>query len=161
MAFKDFADTQYVKTIDTGEAPEMGTFQPAKNAELAHVRVLIYIQDVTALGGSEQIQCKIYSDPNFAALQYTSSLTSLSGITNIGTTNWLGFIRIDFNRENLNKNITYYPRVNLTNYTRSANAFFIGLSRDYPFPIYDNSQNFFYRHPLAMQWFWFIDRANQ
>ena len=151
MAYQDFADEQYFKTIDTSETPVMGTFQTADNIELQYIQVIIWIQDVTALGGSEQIRLNIYSEDTYTALLYQSNWRSISDITNLGSQNWTGLLRIDFNRENINKNLTYYVRAELQNYTRNADDFWIGLSHDFPFPIYDNGESKFFDHPLAME----------
>ena len=161
MAFKDFAETQFIQALDTGVDERMGGFTPVKNAELKHVRIFLYIQGVSSLGGSEKIRCVMHAELVNDSPVYTSSFSNISDITNLGSTNWLGFVRIDFNRENLNKNITYFPRIETSNYTRSGDAFFLGLSYDFPSPVYAGNTVIHYLNPLAMQWFHFIDRANQ
>lgn len=160
MAFKDFSQDQFVKSLDTGEEGRMGSFTTSVNGELDAVRVLIYIEGVSSLGGTEQIRCKMHGEATFSSPIYTSSFSNISDIPNLGSTNWIGYIRMDFNRENLNQNITYFPTVELQNYTRSGDTFFIGLSYDFPSPIYGTG-SVFYRNPLAMQWFNFVSRDDQ
>lgn len=161
MGFLDFAETQYIKTIDTGEQPRMGTFKVTQNSELKYMRVKPYIQGT--LVGTEKIRLKIYSDTTFTSLLYTSSWSNLYEVVDengdVATGDWLGIIRIDFNRENLNKNITYYVVAELTGYTRNADTFYIGLSYDFPFPIYDNGQSLYYNHPIAFEIFTYIERT--
>ena len=153
MAFKDFAETQYIKTIDTSESISFGSFSVVNSMELAHIRSALMITGVSNLSGNEQVRLKIYTDPAFTSLLYTSDYANLSDITDIGTTNWFGWIRIDFNRENINANLTYYVQLETLNYTRNAETFWIGFSHDFPFPVYDNAQTLYYKHPLAMQLF--------
>lgn len=155
MSFEQFADLQYVKTFDDGEQVRMGEFQVQNNAELGNIRVLLYINEALNLAGTEQLQMKIYSDPSFQSLIYTSSLANLADITNLPTLaakGWLGWLRMDFNRENLNKNIKYYPTITISNYTR-AGSFYCGVAHDFPFPVYENGETEFFKHPIAMQIF--------
>lgn len=161
MAFKDFANVQYIKTIDTGEAPRMGTFQVAVNGELQYMRVKPYIKGT--LSGTEKIRLKIYSDSAFSSLLYTSSWSNIYDVLDEDgsavTGDWIGWIRVDFNRENINKNMAYYVVAELTGYTRNADDFYIGLAHDFPFPIYDNGESLFYNHPLAFEIFTYTERT--
>lgn len=153
MAFKDFASTQYCKTIDTGELVRLGSFQETTNGFLAHIRAMLVIRGVTNLAGTEKIRLKIFSDVGFSSLLYTSEWSNLSDITGLGSADWIGWIRCDFNKHPINKNLVYYVAAELTGYTRNADIFWCGLNYDFPFPVYDNSENLFYDHPLAMQIF--------
>lgn len=161
MSFYDFSAEQYVKTIDTSETIRMGSFQVATSLELAHIRILLFIHGVTSLGGSEQVRLKIYTDQYYesSTLLYTSSWATVSDITNLGVADWIGWITIDFDRENLNKNQAYYVLAEFQNYTRNSETFYFGLSHDFPWPIYDNSENLFYDHPLAMAIFGYKERS--
>lgn len=161
MSFYDFSAEQYVKTIDTGESIRMGNFQVASALELAHIRVLLFIHGVTSLSGSEQIRLKIYSNQYYysSTLLYMSSWANINDITNLGSVDWIGWITIDFARENINKNFVYYVEAEFQNYTRNSETFYLGLSHDFPWPIYDNSEDLFYDHPLAMAIFGYKERA--
>lgn len=161
MSFLDFAKTQYIKTVDTGEEIRMGSFKDARNEELKHFRLSIYIQG-TALITTEQVRVNIYSENTYTAKMFCSNWSNISDIENLqGDVGWIGWIRIDFNRENINKNLTYYPTIELNNYTRDAQDFYIGFCHDFPFPIYDNLEDLFYKHPLQMQIFGYIPRSQQ
>lgn len=160
MAFKDFAETQYIKTIDTGESPRLGSFQVLENGELKHVRVKLFIKG--NFSGNEQIRLKVYSEPTFQSLLYTSNWSNINQVVdengNTVTGNWLGWIRIDFNEENINKNMTYYLEAEFANYTRNSDTYYLGLAHDFPFPIYDNNEPLFYNHPLAFELFLLTER---
>lgn len=160
MAFADFAETQYVKTVDTGETPRLGAFSTAENGELKYMRVKLYIKGT--LSGSEQIRLKIYGDSSFSSLLYTSSWSSISNVTDENgaavTGDWIGVIRTDFNNENINQNMTYYLEAEFANYTRNSDSFYIGLLYDFPFPVFDNNEPLFYNHPLAFEIFMMTER---
>lgn len=150
MAFLDFAKDQYIKTMDTGELIRMGSFKVAKSMEIKYARVTIFIDG--QLQANEQIRINVYSDPTTTSLMYSSSWRSLSDITNVSE-RWLGWLRLDFDRQNWNKNYTYYLAIEAQNYTAILGTYTIGFAYDFPFPIYDNSQSLFYNHPLQCQLF--------
>ena len=52
-------------------------------------------------------------------------MAEFSNISNLGT-NWLGWVRFDFGRVNVNANNDYYPTLNLTDYTRDGENRWIG-----------------------------------
>ena len=161
MGFLDFADTQYIKTIDTSETPNMGSFSVTDNGELKYMRVKLFVNGT--LGGTEQIRLKIYSDAALTSVLYTSDWSEISNITDengvIATGDWFGWIRMDFNRESINKNLTYYVEAEFNNYTRNLDTYYLGLAHDFPFPVFDNGQSLFYNHPLAFEIFTYIERA--
>lgn len=139
MAFKQFSAVQYIKVFDTGEEVKAGSFlQTQNNAEIQYMRVGIYVNG--NLSGNEQIRVNMYSNPGANRLLFRSSWSDISNCEdengNKITGDWIGLIRCDFARQNINKNINYYPSVELNNYTRNADTFYIGLTRDYPFPRY-------------------------
>ena len=150
MSFLQFPDKKYVKTIDTSEIVRLGSINIVDNIELQYIRPSIFIYG--ALGGIEQIRVNLYGDENHLNKIFSSSWRNLSEIS-MSTNYWLGWIRCDFARQNINKNITYYLSVELNNYTRNGETFWIGLNRDYPTPTYDNSEDLWDGHPLAFQIF--------
>jgi hypothetical protein len=155
MSFLDFNEDQYIKTVNTGESPLIGYFNTQENGELFAIRSLIYINDIAAMAGNEQIRLGIYSDEDCTLQMYLSSWTNIAEISlhddTYGTTQgWYGFLAIYFNRENINKNINYYLKAEFNNYTRSGTRY-LGLGHDYPFPVYGAAQSKFQDHPLAFQ----------
>ena len=146
MAFLDFASTQYVRTIDTSEELRIGSFQTQDNFELSYIRLTAYIEGLDKIS-SEKVGIKIYSDDTYKHVIATSTAMSLSDIVGTGS-RWLGWIRVDFNRENINKKLIYYPVVYTQNYTLDPVNVTLAFAYDFPYPIYDNSENLFYNHPL-------------
>jgi hypothetical protein len=159
MSIYDFSEDKYIKTFDADEEIRMGGFSLASGSSgpIGHIRVFMYIQDFTALGGSEAMVMKIYTSTNYSNTYITSDAALLSGITfdtsNPSNVGFLGYLRFDFNDEYLNSNFTYYPTVTISNYTPNGDSFYIGLAYDYPDPVYDNGGTFFYNQSIAMQIF--------
>lgn len=155
MSFTPFSAKQFIKEIDTGETPKLGRFKDTRNQELTYIRVDLYIQGTANLGGSEQIRLKIFADADHNVLLYTSSWANLSDIdTIVGTkANWRGQIRIDFNKENINKNLNYYVGAEMANYTRNGETFWVGLAHDFPFPRYATGASDFFDTNLAIELF--------
>jgi len=158
MSLYNFSNVQYVKSIDTGELIRCGSFKVSQNAELAYVRPLIYVQGI--LGGNERLRARFYSDENHSAskLLFTSKWTPK--LSTAFSEWWLGFIAIEFGGENLNPNIPYYVEIELDGYTRNGEVFYIGVCRDFPYPIYKitPTPQRFYQHPQALQIFNRIER---
>lgn len=155
MAFKDFSEFQYEKTSDTSEKIFMGGFQVQQNEELHSIRVKISITGAACCMGNEKFRLKIYADQFLKQTIYTSLDSTLSDIVNDDplfgtTTNWIGWLRVDFAKENLNKNITYYLGGEFINYVRTP-TFVLGLLYDFPDSSYDNGQSNFFDHPIAFQ----------
>lgn len=157
MSVKDFAKVQFIKSIDTGEEIKKGGFRINQDGEWGVMGHIIYIHG--DLAGNEKIRTKLYSDPDHLNHLYTSEWTNVSEAQKLfGSDGWFGYIRNEFvNGENINGTLWYYAGVELTNYTRNAETFYIGLARDFPFPIYKITPTplHFYEHPLAAQiWMW-------
>jgi hypothetical protein len=150
MSIKDFAKNLYMKTFDTNETNLMGSFKALKNGELKYVRALLYVHG--ALAGTEKVRIKIYSDSLYENLLYVSDWSPLQD------TEWLGWLRFDFHRENINKNIEYWIAAEITGYTRNADLMYVAQSFDFPWPVYENGEDYFYNHPLAFQLFMYAAR---
>ena len=154
MAFKDFSKVQYIKTIDTGELVKIGSFNTVNNLELKYMRLTVYVESMALT--TEQIRINIYSDIDCTSKLFSSDWCTLSDISGLSS-RWIGWVRIDFNRQPINKLLTYYAAIESQNYTRTASNY-IGCSFDFPFPIYENNENDFYNHPLQFQLFGYTDR---
>lgn len=152
MAFNDFNEDVYVKTADTGEEVRLGSFKLQEAGELEHIRVWFFGEGMSSIT-NETIKLKVYS--NYATDSSTLMFeSSESALTDIGATGdyWLGFLRCDFNRQNLNPNLTYYLNATFQNYTRGTTVF--GLCYDYPYPWYTTAgATNFYEENIAFQIF--------
>ena len=150
MAFLNFPETLYVKTIDTSEEIKLGSIKVTSELELAHIRVFMYIAGT--LGGTEQIRVHLCSDADCSKKIITSDWSDLSDLSVSG--DFLGWIRTDFSREGLNPNITYYCALELNNYTRNGDTFYTSGVFDFPAPVYlPTGSNVLLDHNIGMQIF--------
>lgn len=138
MPYLDFPKDMKIKVFDSGEEVDCGNAVFASAIELKHLRFTVYKQG-TPLGGSETLQVHIYSDSLKTNKLYSSDVVTVGDINNpdIGTTtNWLGRVRFDFTPEvPINPNITYYVSLEIDNYTRNADTFFMGIALDTPISV--------------------------
>jgi hypothetical protein len=154
MSVQDFAKTQFIKSFNTGEQVKKGGFRINQDGEWGVLGHIIYIHGT--LSGSERIRSKIYSDVDHQNLLYTSDWTNISETQKIsGSAGWFGYIRNDLNGKINGVLYTMWVWNLIT--TPERNTFYIGLTRDFPFPIYKITPTpaYFYEHPLATQiWIW-------
>lgn len=148
MSIYQFPNQLYIQPFTQGEDLRMGSFQLVESMELQYIRTQLHIYNQAIT--TQRVRIKIYGDQDYTDLLYTSSWADLSGAN--ASNYWLGYIRVSFNRENLNKNITYYAAIEIGNYTFSSSSF-IGPTFDFPWPVYDNGAPNFFNHPLTMQIF--------
>ena len=149
MAFKNFSEYLYIKTFDDDENARFGSFKTQDNLELEHIRTVAYIRGT--LAGTEKMRLKIYSDIAFQNLMFCSDWLNFSDIEI--QKDYLFYLRFDFGRQNINKKNKYYVTGEISNYARNGNDFYVGIAHDFPHPVYENSENLFYNHPLTMQIF--------
>lgn len=163
MAFLQFNDYQLVKTIDTSETLEVGQLTPKNNGEIKYIRLCMV--KVGTLPNGVLLTCNLHTSSDLTAAYASSTavdLTTAQAAGELNTTGeWISWIRFDFARENLNKNISYYVSLTTSGYTRNGDTFYIGVCYDYPYPTYDPDSNIlnFTEAPLAMQWFSYQEPA--
>lgn len=155
MSFLDFNEDQYIKTVNTGESILVGSFSTIDSGELHAIRLLIYINSIADMVGNEQVRLGIYTDAECTFQLYLSSWTNIADIAlhdeTYGTTQgWYGWLATYFSNENINQNLTYYLKADFNNYTRSPTRY-LGLGRDYPFPVYGPTLANFQDHPFGFQ----------
>jgi len=158
MSILNFSEYKYIKSFDAAEEIRMGGFQTQSSGLLGSIRVLLYIQDFTALAGTETLVMKVYNTIKYETAYVTSDIASLSDVTfdtsDAGKTNFLGYLTFTFSSEmpiNLNKR--YYPTVTVANYTPAGDTFYLGLGYDWPDPVYDNGGTTFFDQAIAHQIF--------
>lgn len=130
MGISNFPNKQYAKPL-ASDALYIGSFKTARHQQLEHIRLLIAIKgDLTLpsefltlyLQGSENQGTWIAkADFSLSQIDYTSY--------------WYGFVRFDFDRVNLNKNLTYHLKLGTTGYTES-DTHKIMVVYDYPLRTY-------------------------
>lgn len=125
MPFTQFPEFTWIRTIDTNEQVDLATITPSRTMELIHIRPLIYRQG----SATANLQLTLHTSTNYN-VTYASSNTVASSTWGSGT-NYLGWIRFDFNREVLRANQTYYLTMKTSSYTGTSSVFF-ALTFDSP-----------------------------
>lgn len=132
MSIQQYAQKQIVKTLDTGELASVGSFSTVDHTELRYVRLWFFKHG--AEGGSERLRLKVCSDAELSKVLYSSAWANLAD-AEIADDYWMGWLRFDFEREHINKNLTYYLALETASYTRTAD-YYLSLVRDWATPIY-------------------------
>ena len=130
MSHEQLPEELFALPVNTGSVLYCGPFS-------VDVRELLYAEvelvKFGTRGGSEQARLNVYSRSDMAVLLYSSSWRSLSDLTGIDdASSWIGRVRFDFNRQNLNPLNTLHVGLELDNYTRNGNVFFVAARMDYP-----------------------------
>lgn len=154
MAFNQFFEGKVVNVFASNETIELGRFQPLTNHELGHIRAEILVHG--NLSGGERLRMKIGLTSDDTAPYATSDWVVASTFDDSdGSNDWIGWVRFDFDRENVNKNENYFVWIETDSYTRVADTFYLATVFDSPFPTYADDSD----HRLstwAFQWFGFF-----
>jgi len=135
MAILQHPAEEYCKVVDTDELCVAGGFQTARHEELRHIVMRLYKKG--ARGGSERMRLKIFLDDSCLHLYAWSSWVRLSDIEGIDAdAAWKGDVRFDFESPNINKHRTYWVAIEIENYTRNRDTFFLAFLYDWPDPLY-------------------------
>jgi hypothetical protein len=124
MAYINFPEVLDIKSLDTSEAYQFASFTSTYPQELGHIVCHLYVHG--AEGGTEQARVSVYSDSGMSTLVDQSAWATLSERDAIGTYD-LNSIRFDFNRKVLAADTIYYAKIELQNYTRNSDTFYIGI----------------------------------
>lgn len=123
----------YFRAIETDEAVNLGSISLPSAVELHAIRVLLYKQGTA--GGSERWRILAYRDSAKTDLAYTSEYTNLTDIESLGA-NWFGWVSSNFDREQVPASTTFYLTMEVENYTRNADTYYLALSLEWPNPQY-------------------------
>lgn len=146
MSIEQIIATQWHKKFDNDEVVPIGSFSTISDEELQYLQHYFFIHGNIAW--TERFRSKIYSDANYLSLLYTSDWSSFSNITDRGQY-WQGWVRSDFHREHLKAGVTYWLAVEIGNYVRNADTFYISLKYDYDNSVYPKVSTQFVDYPLA------------
>ena len=160
MAFLQFAKTQMIQAMDSGETLNLGGFQPAVNGELRHVT--LGLLKVGSLISATTLQMGIYLSEDFSSAYATSDSIFVTDIeaaeADITGDTWRAIVRFDFSRPNLNKNQLYYFALIPGSYTRTGDTNYLGVVRDEPYPIYSLAgANYGIEYPASKAVFAFVE----
>ena len=118
MAYNQFRETQYASTLESsGTDKLLSAITTTEVIELDHVIYEMYFKGITPT--NEKFRLNILSI-NGRTL-FSSSWVTLSNIDNFST-EWIGRVRFDFNRELLRTSSTYNISIESSSYTRSGDT---------------------------------------
>jgi hypothetical protein len=128
MSYLQFPSETYLKVIAaTGET--LGSFTVTDNTDLLYVVVNMYIKG-TIVGG-ERMRLNLYASEAMNDPVATSDWLYWSDITDIGTGNYLGWLRFDFSGYPVSNAYPYYVKIETTNYTRNADTYYLAAVCEY------------------------------
>lgn len=131
MSIKNFSENLFARISGESETVKIATHEILTGGEIGNMRMMIYKQGNP--GGTIKIVC--YHRGNVANPVCQSNTVSFSGITE----NFLGFLRFDFNRENIYQNSVLDIYAVISGYSRNGDTDYFSMIFDFPSPIYDNS----------------------
>lgn len=141
MSYINFPNKLWVKTINTGEDILTGGFKLNDHMDLQHMIVYLLIKG--EFPTTETAKLEVHRNNACTSLYCTSNTINLSDIK-LNTKDYLVKVRFDFNKQPINKNFYYYPKIILSNYTRSS-SYFLGVVYDWPVEVYSTGSS----NPLA------------
>lgn len=116
MSAEQFCGTFYTKFINDGVTEKLGSFDLESHMELKYIMLTMFCAMTPT---TEQARLKIYPDVLLSGTPIaTSDWRNLSTFITSGQK--YGFMRFDFNRQYLNKNVTYYLTMETQNYVRTS-----------------------------------------
>lgn len=143
MSFLNFSENLFAVIWNTPEELEISKIDFTEAIELEHIRVKCFKRN--SPGGSVKLQLKSEN----GAIICESNTVNLSDIQQ----NFLGLVRFDFNRNNIQ--LGKYRLVALVqgNYLRVSYGFFFSMIYDFPVRIYTNTKKHFDEHSIAIEVF--------
>lgn len=151
MSIQDFNYIQEVSVLeDDTDTMKLALIVPSENFELTSIMVKVYLQGTFT---TEKMKLKLHSSDNYNIILAESNEIELD---NSGT-NFLGWLRFDFERPQLFSGLTYHLNAISSGYTRNADIKYISFVHDWPIRFY-SSTNVSYTgipsaYPKALQIF--------
>jgi len=151
MSILDFSD--YLVGLPLTSSPsdkDLGSFDNGADArQIKHIRALMYFEGQY---NTEKLSLSITDSLTSPTVTYTSDVINVVDLDpSLRTdTNYLTWVRFDFNKEWLDASGVYYVQIASTNYTEATGKS-MNLIFDYPVPIYGARLGNASDHPIAMQ----------
>lgn len=151
MSILDFSN--YLVGLPLTSSPSdknLGSFDNGTDVrQIKHIRVLMYLEGQY---NTEKLSLSITDSLTSPTVTYISDTINVIDIdASLKTdTNYLTWVRFDFNKEWLDSSVIYYVQIASTNYTEASGKS-INLIFDYPVPIYGARLSNAQSHPIAMQ----------
>lgn len=127
MSIKNFSQQQYFTDVrnDTQEV-NLGSFTQDRVTKLGNIRLFLYLKGAFT---NEQLTLHVKDHTDSPTTDFTATV-DVSDVPDAGT-DWLGWVRFDFNKEFILSSTEYFLTIETANYTESASKY-IGVAYDYP-----------------------------
>ncbi len=133
MATKSYSLVQYFKVMATDEVVPCGRISDQSQQQLEQVIVMLLKHGTNA--GTERIRCKLFHDASLTKLYATGDWFDIADISNLSLY-WRGRVGLTFMAKPwLQAGANYYVAVEVGNYARSGDAYYLALSYDWPEPV--------------------------
>lgn len=142
MSFLNFSENQFALIWNLSESLNISSLEITNKIELEHIRAKIFKK------GSPSGKIKLQIFTTRGNLICESSEVNFSDILS----NFIGFIRFDFQRNNLQIG-NYIVKASISDYTRDGESNFFSMLYDFPVKIYPNSKKHFDEHSIAIEIF--------
>jgi len=128
MAFLDFPSQLQVKVLgsETNNAAQLGSFTMSGTTELNNIRLCL-VKHGPAVGG-EVLRVKLALSNDVTRSVIVSSDVALSDVSTDDY--FVGWVKFDFERQNLDPNLTYFAFLEYENYVRDEETFYLAYSFD-------------------------------
>lgn len=143
MSFLNFSENLFAVIWNTPEALEISDIEFTEAMELEHIRVKCFKRNSPS--GSVKLQLKSAN----GAIICESNTINLSDIQQ----NFLGLIRFDFNRNNVQVGKYRLSALIHGPYVRVSYGLFFSMIYDFPVRIYTNAKKHFDEHSIAIEIF--------
>jgi len=137
MSVLNFPEDIHVLVAETSTEMYLGSVSPTYSQELGHMLLRMY--KLGAHVGDEQFRIGVYTTADLSDTPIYSDTRDITDLTSITSSDWVGRIRFDFNRENMGSALTYYITLDPVTYTRNADTFYMGALLDHPLSVNTNN----------------------
>ena len=135
MAFSQFPDRLTVRVMETNEEADMGTYSMSSSIEISQL-VLTFLKHGTE-GGSERLRIRAYEVVGASVAENPTSSTEWVNLSDVQDssgaamgTYFLGTIKFEFATPIRGSN--YELRLDVDNYTRNADTYYLAYVFDHP-----------------------------
>lgn len=146
MSVFNFPENQFVRIFNENEKVKISTIS-INSCEIGNVRMKVFLKGNRS---SEKLKL-IFCPKGITTSLFESDEVNLSSIA----PNFYGLVRFDFQRNNIAQG-EYDIYAEVLSYSRNGNTDYVSLVYDFPVAIYDNSEQNFDGHPIALEVFKYI-----
>jgi hypothetical protein len=135
MSVSQWPDKMQVLVFESTSTQALAAFVVPEFTQLKYIP--LWLRKVGTAGGSERLRLKVCGHPDLSASLATSDWVTVSTLEAMAT-QWLGWARFDFARQNLYVGRRYYLAIETDSYTRNGTTFYIGAPLELRSPPYAN-----------------------